>query len=73
MKHLLWTSILPLCLLLVGCNKSSAAPEGAAAEATSVADTEIAVAADYEEKAESEITADNYKKELEQLENEIKK
>ncbi|WP_437522305.1 hypothetical protein WME79_31195 [Sorangium sp. So ce726] len=77
MKQLSWNSALLLCLLLAGCKDGSAASEGAPTsgptQARPVADTEIAVPADYEESAATEITTDNYKKALDDIEGELKR
>ncbi|AKT41777.1 hypothetical protein [Chondromyces crocatus] len=75
MNRFAWLAPLPLCLALVGCDGGNAGPEVASVATAqgAVADTEIAVPADYEEKAKTQITTDSYKKELDQLEAEIKK
>lgn len=73
MKHLLWIG---LCVLL-GCEgragSQESTPAGAASQVIPVADTDIAVPADYEDKATREITTDNYKKELDDLEQRVGK
>ncbi|MDC3955248.1 hypothetical protein [Polyangium jinanense] len=73
MKHLLWMG---MCLLLGcegGAGSPSDAPASAASQASPAADTDIAVPADYEDKAAREITTDNYKKELDDLERQVEK
>lgn len=72
MRHLIWLTPFPLCLAVVACDGKSPGADGASAT-TSVAETDIAVPADFEDKATSEITTDNYKKELEKLEAEAKR
>lgn len=61
-------------LFALGCGDStpsgSGAPAGSGA-AVALADSDVPVAADYEEEAEKNISASNYKGELDGLEKEV--
>lgn len=76
MKHVITFALVPLLALpLLGCEDKPSAPPGAPAASSSqaapVADTDIAVPADYEEKAASDIRKDNYETELDKLDTDI--
>jgi hypothetical protein len=61
-------------LLALGCGDSTAPGSGAPAGSgapVALADTDLPVAADYEEEAEKGISASNYKGELDSLEKEV--
>jgi len=72
MKRLLWLA-LPLCLAAceepAPANKTASPPS--TTQAAALADTDLAVPADFEEKVAAEIKAENYKAELDKLETEI--
>ena len=76
MKRALWMGA--LALLLLGCEEQkSDAPAGAASTKASgaamaqVKDEDVPTAADFEEEAEKDITADNLDAELDKLDKEI--
>lgn len=79
MKRALLVSASILSLLaVVGCDQQSQKPEPARAEgnppaaAQTIADTDLAVPADFEEESEKAITVANYKAELDTLDSELR-
>jgi len=76
-KFVLFTLMTVAAATGVACNKDkdtpapTAAPAAAAASFTSVAPESLPSRAEEEQKANAEITTDNYKAQLDQLEKEI--